>query len=68
MRFLTTGSLESLKTCFLADGLVTPLLTMVGAEEAETRKHSIKIISQLVLNGALVVATHRTEGLTLAFF
>lgn len=45
---------ESLKPFFLAEGLISPLIKLMQSEDAATRKHSIKIVSQLVLNGTIL--------------
>jgi len=44
------ASQESLKKRFIPDGVLTRLLEMSHSDDAATRKNSVKILSQLVLN------------------
>ncbi len=50
---LAINGADELKTWFLAEGLVAPLLKLAKSDEVTTRKKSIKIIAQLVLNGTV---------------
>lgn len=49
------STLDHIKTWFLAEGLIAPILKLMHSEEPITRKNSIKIISQLVLNGTVML-------------
>jgi hypothetical protein len=50
---LAINGADELKTWFLAEGLIAPLLKLAKSDEVTTRKKSIKIIAQLVLNGTV---------------
>jgi hypothetical protein len=51
---------DELKTWFLAEGLIAPLLKLAKSDEVTTRKKSIKIIAQLVLNGTVEPALRQS--------